>query len=94
MRKLNLINKPDSTWNCDKTLKYLIPTYISNYGMCSSCADPESFVRAGPNLTFFPFLQLMRGEIIQIPNKRALIKMAFRWWADDGPTLNACLVVL
>ena len=27
-------------------------------------------------------------------NQRNAISMAFRWWADDGPTLNAGLVSL
>ena len=35
------------------------------------------------------FFFLFRGERIQIP-----LKMAFRWRADDGPTLNAGLVAL
>ena len=65
------------------------------------CADPESIARGGPNLiTFFVcFLYF-----IEDPNtawigplsarKQNAIKMAFRWWADDGPTLNACLLAL
>ena len=33
-----------------------------------SCADPESFVRGGPNLiTFLFYFKLMRAERIQIP---------------------------
>ena len=34
----------------------------------------------------------LKRAIIGPPAKRHL--MAFRWWADDGPTLNAGLVVL
>ena len=47
-------------------------------------------------LTFF--LLLFKGERIQISLKaghhRPASEMAFRWRADDGPTLNAGLVVL
>ena len=59
-----------------------------------TCADPESFARGGPN--FITFFQLMG---IEDPNtaingpasahQRNAIEMAFRWWADAGPTLNA-----
>ena len=62
-----------------------------------ACADPESFVRGGPTLTTF-FFSLMRGGRVQIPliagNQRNAILMAFRWRADDGPTVNAGLVAL
>ena len=56
----------------------------------------KKIVRRGPTLTTF-FL-LISGERIQIQLKaghhRPAIKMAFRWRADDGLTLNADLVAL
>ena len=64
-----------------------------------TCADPETFVRRGPTLTTF-FFKLMRGEMIQIPLKVGHHQpaneayLAFHWRADDGPTLNECLVAL
>ena len=62
-----------------------------------TCANPESFVRGGPTLTFFFFfvffLSLMRVGRIQIP-LLAGHQMAFRWRADDGTKLNARLVAL
>ena len=60
-----------------------------------SCADPESFVRVRPTLDLTTFL--LRGEMTKIPSsarQRNAISMAFRWPADDGPTLNAGLVAL
>ena len=68
----------------------------------AACADPESFIRGGPNLiTFFLFVFLV-DEGIEDPNvtingpssarQRNAILMAFRWQADDDPTLNAGLV--
>ena len=50
--------------------------------MHTSCADPESFVRGGPALTFF-FIFFFKLRLI-----------LFRWWDDDGQTLNAGLVAL
>ena len=77
---------------------------IVHFLQCS-CADPESFVRGGPTLTTFFFLFFLRfdeGGRIQISlisgpstaSMRNAIKMAFRWRADDGPTLNAGFVAL
>ena len=65
-------------------------------------ADPESFARAGPtSTTFFFFFSCGGGGRIQNPLKvpsstrqRNAIKMAFRWHADVGPTLNSGLVAL
>ena len=77
------------------------PTSLRKYfgNKICSCADPESFVRGGPTLTTFLF-SLMRGDIIQIPLlaghqwPASETPMAFRWRADDGPTLNDGLVAL
>ena len=65
-----------------------------------SCADPENFVKGGPNLITF-FLVVKGSEdtntAINGPSsarQRNAIKMAFRWRADNGPTVNAGLVAL
>ena len=68
-----------------------------------TCADPECLVRGGQ--TFTTFFKLMGGGGSKNLYKRAIIgpsgkrqplkwgfAMAFRWRADDGPTLNADLV--
>ena len=66
----------------------------------TTCADPESFVRGGPNLiTFFLVVEGLEdpNSTINGPSsarQRNAIEMAFRWRADDGPTLNASLVAL
>ena len=61
-------------------------------------ADPESFVRGGPTLTFFFFFFFFdegrnySNTTISGPStarQRNAIQMAFRWQADGGPTLNA-----
>ena len=54
------------------------------------CADPESFVRGGPNLITYLFVD----ERLEDPNtanngpssarQRNAIEMVFRWRADDG----------
>ena len=62
--------------------------------MLDSCADPESFVRGGPNLITFLFF-LVDG-VIEDPNTAIngppsasqRNAMAFRWRADGGQTLN------
>ena len=64
-----------------------------------SCADPESFIRGGPTLTTFSFSRGREAQntIIRGPtsaHQRNAIKMAFRWSADDGPTLIVDLVAL
>ena len=58
-----------------------------------SCADRESFVRV--------FFWLIRGEGSEyhyngpsLAYQRNAIKMALRWRADDGLTLNAGLVAV
>ena len=61
----------------------------------------KNFIRGGPTLTTFFFLV---DEGWEDPNtticgpisarQRNAILMAFRWRADDGPTLNAGLVAL
>ena len=58
--------------------------------MVYACADPESFVRGGPTLTFyFCFLFLMRGGRIQIPlladHQRPASKTPFKWRFAGGP---------
>ena len=71
-----------------------------------TCADQESFVREGPTLTtIFIFILVDEGRedpstTISGPSstrQRNAIKwrflMAFRWRVDDGPTLNAGLLV-
>ena len=74
-----------------------LPNYFLNAMMRLACVDPESFVRGGPTWTrlFFFFFKVYEGRekraIIGPPAKRS---MAFRGCADDGPTLNAGLVVL
>ena len=66
----------------------------------TSCADPESFVRGGPTRTRVFLVDEGREDpntTISGPSsahQRNAIKMAFRWRADDGPTLNAGLVAL
>ena len=59
----------------------------------------QKVLSRGSNVFFISFLQLMRGTkyydkwaIIGLPAK--CHQMAFRWRADDGPTLNAGLVAL
>ena len=66
--------------------------------MMMSMHGSKKFCQRGPTLTTF-FLQLMRGSkyydkraIIDPPAKRH--SMAFRWRADNGPTLNVGLVAL
>ena len=75
---------------------HLVP-FIGKVSHCP-CADPESFDRGGPTLTTFFFFSLMRGGRIQTPllagrwpASKMPFKMAFRWRADDDPTLNAGL---
>ena len=58
--------------------------------MLMSCANPESFVRGGPNrITFLIFL-VVKG--IEDPN--ITINMPSNHGTDDGPTLHAGLVAL
>ena len=55
-----------------------------------ACADPESFVRGGPTLTRFFFDDgntTISGPSMALQQNA----MAFRWRADDGPTLNSGL---
>ena len=74
-----------------------------------SFADPESFVRGGPSLTtffsyfsYFSFISWWGEGGSKYHHKRAIISLpekcnlngAFRWLADDGPTMNAVLVAL
>ena len=63
------------------------------------CADLERFVRGCPNLIrcFFFFFLFLVDKGIEDPNTIIMkwaISMAFRWQADNGPTLNAGLVAL
>ena len=73
--------------------------------MVCACADPESFVR-GVQLQLFLFFSFFffffffdegrkySNTTISGPlmaRQRNTIQMAFRWRADGGPTLNACL---
>ena len=65
-----------------------------------TCADPEIFVRGGSN--FDNDFLVDKGS--EDPNNNIsgplsarqgnAIQMAFRWRANDGPTLNADLVAL
>ena len=56
---------------CNSECKRAEQTCISRgttKGIQLACADPESFVRGGPTLTFFVlFFSLMRGRRIKIP---------------------------
>ena len=69
----------------------------------ASCADPESSVRGGRNLITFYFLVDgiwgIEDPKIDIngpssARQRNAIEMAYRWRADDGPTLDAGFVAL
>ena len=51
-------------------------------------ADQTTFVRGGSTLTAV----FLVDERIDDPNTTK--SGSFRWWADDGPTLNAGLVAL
>ena len=54
--------------------------------------DPESFVSGGP--IFFIFFLLV-DERREVPNTTISVpSLAFRWRANDGPTLRAGLVAL
>ena len=70
-----------------------------------TCTDPENFARAGPTLApFFFFFSCLVDEVVEDPNttingpssahQRNAIQVAFRWRADDCPTLNAGFVAL
>ena len=66
----------------------------------TACADADNFVKGGPTLTIL--FSVDEGN--ETPNttisgpssarQRNAILMAFRWHADDGPTLNVGLVDL
>ena len=64
---------------------YFIGNHCTKYELC---ADPESFVRGGPTLTTF-LVDEGRGS-----KDQNTTKMAFRWRANDGLTLNDGLVAL
>ena len=76
--------------------KMFVSAQICTY---KTCADPESIVRGGPTLTTF-----LVDEGREDPNAttsgpssarhRNTIKMAFRWRAFDGSTLNTGLGAL
>ena len=63
------------------------------------CADPESLFRGGPTSTMFFIYFLLVDEGRDDPkttkiepssfHQRNAIQMAFQWWADDGPSMNA-----
>ena len=55
----------------------------------NSCADLESFFRG---VNEWIQIQLKLGRLR--PTSEMPFKMAFRWCADDGQTLNAGLVAL
>ena len=56
------------------------------------CADPESYVRGGPTLTFLVDEgREDQNTTIEGPSS-ARQRNTFRWRADNGPTLNAGLV--
>ena len=62
----------------------------------------RKFLREGPNLITFFFFFFFKwigdpNTAINGPTfarQQNAIEMAFCWWADDGPTLNAGLVAL
>ena len=68
------------------------------------CTDPESFAGAGPTFATFFGIIILVDEVIEDPNttingpssahQRNAIQVAFRWRADDCPTLNAGFVAL
>ena len=57
----------------------------------TACADPKSFVRGGPTLITF-FYEGREDPRTTISGPSSAHEMAFRWRADDRPTLNAGLV--
>ena len=62
------------------------------------CADPERFVRGGPALTIFFLIdegsENQKKNGLSWARQQNAIKMAFRWHADHGQTLNASLIAL
>ena len=88
--------KPKQCLNQSRTAEVLLVQALAS-GL-SPCADPESFVRGGVGQRFFKLMREGGSKynyewaIIGPPEKRD--SMAFRWRADDGPTLNAGLVAL
>ena len=63
----------------------------------STCADPKRFVRGGQNVTFFFSSCEDPNTTISGPlsaHQQNAIKIAFRWRADNGQTLNAGSVAL
>ena len=64
----------------------------------SACANPENFVRGGPNLITCIFFLVDEG--IEDPSitingpSSARQRNVIRWLSDDGTTLNAGLVSL
>ena len=51
-----------------------------------ACADPESLVSGGPNLTFF--VVVFPKQIPLEAGHHRPASEAFRWGADDGPTMT------
>ena len=70
------------------TLPFTIKTFVLSI--------PESFVRGGPTLMFFDEGRERSSTTISGPSsaRQQNAIMAFRWHADDGPTLNAGLVAV
>ena len=68
---------------CALFVKHILASY--------SWADPESFVRGGPNLIFFFIYFLVDAGIedqnITIDGSAKRHLNGVRWWAEDGPTL-------
>ena len=60
----------------------------------SPCADPESFFSKGSNFFFVNEWKYTTTFGPSSARQLNAISMAFRWRADDGPTLNAGLVAL
>ena len=58
----------------------------------------RKFCQRGSNWHFLYFFKSIRGERILLPQKAGHHQPAsgtpFRWWADDGLTLNAGLIAL
>ena len=69
-----------------------------------SMRGTRKFCQMGSKFDFFFFCFFLVDEGIEDPNitingpssarQRNAIQMAFRWWDNDGPTLNAGLVYL
>ena len=74
---------------CTEKPKAVCPLNFFNIEDIKACTDPESFVRGGPVLTFFPHFLVDEGR--EDPNttkSRPSLACQRNCRADDGPTLN------